>query len=228
MSEKIAILGGTGKLGYALALRLGDAGHSVIIGSRDEARARAAAARAGAVVPNRRFRGENNVAAATLADRLVIVAVPFASQLSTLKQIAAHLRDHHIILDATVPLGPAVGGKATHLLGVWSGSAAQQARSAVPENIGVVSGLHTLSADLLAELDTPIDQDTLLCGDRLGDKDVVREILGAVKGLRVVDAGPLDVSRLVEGFTPVLIGLNIRNRAHTGIRVLGLQPASTN
>jgi 8-hydroxy-5-deazaflavin:NADPH oxidoreductase len=224
MTETVAILGGTGNLGFGVAVRLGKAGYPVVIGSRDPERAQAAAARAAETVPGAEFRGEANADAAAAADPLVIVAVPFASQVATLKGVADSLREGQVVLDATVPLGPAVGGKPTQLLGVWSGSAAQQARATVPKHVGVVAGLHTLSAATLEQLDLPLDQDTLLCGDRAEDKAVAAAILGTIEGLRVVDAGRLEMSRLVEGLTPLLIGINIRNKTHAGIRVVGLDP----
>jgi 8-hydroxy-5-deazaflavin:NADPH oxidoreductase len=222
MSDVVAIIGGTGSLGYGMAVRLGDAGLPVVIGSRDPERAKAAAERATQAVPGGDFRGEGNPEAAASADRLVIVAVPFGSQLATLKAVSDHLRPGQVVLDATVPLGPAVGGRPTQLVGVWAGSAAQQTRSAVPANVGVVSGLHTLSAAILADLGEGLDQDTLMCGDKAEDKRVVAEILSKVSGLRVVDAGRLETSRMVEGLTPLLIGINIRQKTHTGIRITRL------
>lgn len=131
-----------------------------------------------------------------------------------------------VLLDATVPLAPAVGGRPTQIVGLWSGSAAQQAAAAAPAGVGVVSGLHTLSASSLESLDHPLDQDTLICGDSREDKQVVIDLVGTVAGLRVVDAGRLEMSRLVEGLTPLLIGINIRNKTHAGIRIVGLpEPA---
>ncbi|KRF00985.1 hypothetical protein ASG88_11340 [Nocardioides sp. Soil777] len=221
-AEAVAILGGTGNLGYGLALRLGRAGYSVLIGSRSEDRAREAADRASTAVPEAHITGASNEEAAGAAARLVVVAVPFVSQVATLRSVSPALREGQVVLDATVPLGPAVGGRPTQLVGVWSGSAAQQARSAVPEHVGVVSGLHTLSAATLEDLDETVDQDTLICGDSAADKQVVQEVLGRIEGLRVVDAGRLEMSRMVEGLTPLLIGINIRNKTHAGIRVVGL------
>ena len=102
MNEAVAILGATGNLGYGMAVRLGRAGFSVVIGSRDEERAKAAAAKAGQAVPGADFRGEANPAAAA-ARRPTIVAVPFASQVATLKAVAKSWREGQVVLDATVP-----------------------------------------------------------------------------------------------------------------------------
>ncbi|MDO8187678.1 NADPH-dependent F420 reductase [Conexibacter sp. JD483] len=222
MEAHVTILGGTGALGYGLALRLGSAGVQVTIGSRDETRARAAAERAAAAVPHGRFDGARNEEAAAGPGTIVALTVPFASHAATLRAVAPALREGQVVLDATVPLAPAVGGRPTHLLGVWHGSAAQQARALLPAHVGVVSGLHTISAVDLEQLDRDVDQDTLVCGDVREQKAVVIELLGRVSGLRAIDAGRLETSRITESLTPLLIGLNIRNRTHTGIRITGL------
>ena len=222
MTETVAILGGTGNLGFGVAVRLGKAGLRVVIGSRDPERGRAAADRATKLVDGGQFRGAGNGEAAAAADRLIILSVPFSSQAVTLKSVAGNLREGQVLLDATVPLAPAVGGKPTQLIGVWQGSAAQQARALVPAGIGVVSGLHTISAAVLEDLEIPLEQDTFLCGDKATDKAVAADVLSNIEGLRVVDAGRLEMSRLVEGLTPLLIGINARNKVHAGIRVVGL------
>ncbi|MFA4927416.1 MAG: NADPH-dependent F420 reductase [Patulibacter sp.] len=222
MSNPVAILGGTGQLGFGLAVRLGKAGVPVIIGSRDAGRAQEAAERAAAAVPGGTFSGADNAEATASADRVVVLAVPFASSAGTLKGIKESLRADQIVLDATVPLAPAVGGKPTQMLGIWQGSAAQQTQSLVPEGVRVVSGLHTLAGDSLTNLDYDLDQDTLICGDRKADKAVISELLGKIDGLRVVDAGRLDQSRTVESLTALLIGMNIRFKTHSGLRITGI------
>jgi NADPH-dependent F420 reductase len=222
-TETVAILGGTGQLGFGLAVRLARAGVPIVIGSRDATRAREAAARALAVVPGADVTGDENAAAAAAAGQIVALAVPFASSASTIKGLGESLRDGQIVLDATVPLGPAVGGKPTQLIGVWQGSAAQQTQSLVPKGVRVVSALHTLSGAMLEDLDHALDQDTLVCGDRKADKEPVIELIGRIgSGLRAVDAGRLEMSRIVEGLTPLLIGVNIRYKTHSGVRVTGV------
>lgn len=222
MTETVSILGGTGNLGFGLAVRLGVAGYSVCVGSRDPQRAGEAAERAAELVPSGTFAGCSNVDAVGKADRLVVLTVPFASQLATLKSIADCWHLGHVALDATVPLAPAVGGRPTQLIQPWQGSAAQQARTAIPERVGLVAGLHTVSAAALLDLDEALDEDTLICGDDRAAKATATEVLESVEGLRVVDAGPLPMSRLCEGITPLLIGINIRNKTHAGIRLTHL------
>jgi NADPH-dependent F420 reductase len=220
--ETVSILGGTGNLGYGLALRLGRAGYHVCIGSRDVGRAQLAATTAEDLVGAATFIGCVNRDAVALADRLVIAAIPFASHVATLDSVADVWRSGQVLLDTTVPLATAVGGRPIHLVEPWHGSAAQQARAVTPEHVSVAAGLHTISAAVLREMDSALDQDTLICGDRRA-KAVVTDALGDIDGLRVVDAGSLEMSRLLEGLTPVLIGINIRNKTHAGIQVTHLE-----
>jgi NADPH-dependent F420 reductase len=222
MTETVSILGGTGNLGFGLAVRLGLAGYSVCVGSRDQKRAEEAAERAADLVPSGAFTGRANVDAVGKADRLVVITVPFASQLATLKSVADSWHPGQVALDATVPLATAVGGRPTQLIEPWHGSAAQQARTVIPDDVGLVAGLHTVSSAALLDVDEALDQDTLICGDDRDAKAIATEVLTSVVGLRVVDAGPLPMSRLVEGITPLLIGINIRNKTHAGIRLTNL------
>jgi NADPH-dependent F420 reductase len=223
VNETVSILGGTGNLGFGLAVRLGAAGYTVCLGSRDAERAHSAAAQAHELVDHGTFIGCLNGDAVARADRLVIAAVPFASHVATLTSVAEQWRPSHALLDTTVPLATAVGGRPTHLVEPWHGSAAQQARAAIPDHVGLASGLHTISAAALRDAARPLDQDTLICGDR-DAKDVVTDALERIDGLRVVDAGSLEMSRLLEGLTPVLIGINMRNKTHAGIQVTHLGP----
>ncbi|OBB57092.1 NADPH-dependent F420 reductase [Mycobacterium sp. 852013-51886_SCH5428379] len=217
----MSILGGTGQLGFGLALRLGRAGYSVCIGSRDAERARSAAEQASSLTGNRTTVGCLNEDAVGAADRLVIAAVPFVSHVPVLRSVAERWRPGQVLLDTTVPLATAIGGRPTHLVEPWHGSAAQQARAAIPEHVALAAGLHTISAAVLRDMERPLDQDTLICGDRQAKK-VVSEALDGIEGLRVVDAGSLEMSRLLEGLTPLLIGINIRNKTHAGIQVTHL------
>ena len=221
--DTVAILGGTGALGYALAKRLAHAGVPVVIGSREASRAEASANKIIGELPDADVRGRSNPDAVTEAGRLIILAVPLSSQVQTLKSVAESLTEGQIVLDTTVPLAPVVGGRATQLVGLWAGSAGQQAAANVPRGVTVVSGLHTLSAPLLDDLDAKLAQSTLICGNRAEDKQYVAAVLGRIAGLDVVDAGRLEMSRLVEGITPLLIGINIRNKTHAGIRITGLE-----
>ncbi|MGE5858116.1 MAG: NADPH-dependent F420 reductase, partial [Solirubrobacterales bacterium] len=126
-----------------------------------------------------------------------------------------------LLVDCTVPLAAAISGKATRTVGVWQGSAAEQAEEMSPDGVTVVSTLHTLSASTLAG-DGPLDEDVLVCGDRQADRGRVAELIQLIDGLRAVDAGPLERARIIEPLTALLIGINSRYKAHTGIKITGL------
>src|SRR5256714_13017377 len=215
MADGVAIIGGTGAVGSGLARRWSRAGGPVIIGSRDAGRAREAAERTGAK------EGRENADAARDAP-IVVLTVPFRSQSETLTNLKGALREGQILVDCTVPLAAAVSGRATRMLGVWQGSAAQQAAEMAPEGVRVVAALHTVGAPTLADLDVPLDEDVLICGDRKADKRVAAELIARIEGLRPVDAGRLEQARIVESITALLIGVNARYKTHAGVRITGL------
>jgi 8-hydroxy-5-deazaflavin:NADPH oxidoreductase len=217
----VCIVGGTGALGFGLAVRLGRAGVPVVIGSRDAHRAQEAADRASAQVSNAAFSGAENAEAVQGAE-IVILSVPFRSQSETLTNLKNALSPEQLVVDATVPLAAAVSGKATRTLGVWQGSAAQQAQEMVPEGVRVVSAFHSVSAALLTDLDHDLDEDVLVCGDRKADKAKLSELVDRIDGLRAVDCGPLEMARIVEQFTPLLISINVRHKTRAGIKITGL------
>jgi 8-hydroxy-5-deazaflavin:NADPH oxidoreductase len=221
LSEPVAIIGATGALGFGLAVRWGATGVPVVIGSRDAGRADEAAGRARAAVPSGDFEGFENAEAATKAD-VVVLSVPFRNQSETLTNLKPVLQPHQVVVDATVPLAAAVSGRATRLLGVWQGSAAQQAQEMVPDGVRVVSALHTVSAAKLAELDHALDEDVLVCGNHREDKQRIMGLIDRIDGLRCVDAGRLEMARIVESLTPLLISINARHKTHAGIKITGL------
>ncbi|HXE45920.1 MAG TPA: NADPH-dependent F420 reductase [Conexibacter sp.] len=218
----VTIVGATGDLGFGLALRLAHAGGvPIVIGSRDAARAAEAAERVRAAVPGAEVRGAENAEAAAASD-LVVLSVPFASQASTLRSIRDALRPGTLLLDVTVPLATAVGGRPTRTLGVPQGSAAQQAQELVPDGVTVVAGLHTVAARHLADLDHRFDEDALICGDDAAAKERVAELIRRIPGLRPVDAGRLELARIVEQLTALTISINVRHKVTAGIRIVGL------
>jgi 8-hydroxy-5-deazaflavin:NADPH oxidoreductase len=221
--EPVSIIGASGALGYGLAARFGRAGIPVVAGSRDEGRAAETAERLRALVPDASFEGMGNAQAAVAA-KTVFISVPFRSQSETYTNLKTVLVDGQTVVDATVPLAAAVSGKATRLLGVWQGSAAQQAQEMVPDGVRVVSALHTVAASALGDLDHELDEDILVCGDRKADKEPVMALIERIEGLRCVDCGRLEMSRLTEGLTPLLIGVNVRYKTHAGIKLTGLPP----
>jgi NADPH-dependent F420 reductase len=217
----VCIVGASGALGFGLALRLGRAGVPVVIGSRDAERAEETARRARAAVPEGSFAGAENAQAVTRADT-VILSVQFRNQSETLTNLKGALRPGQLLIDASVPLAAAVSGRATRMLGVWQGSAAQQAQEMAPEGVRVVSALHTISATSLADLDHDLSQDVLVCGDVRADKREAAALLGRIEGLRCVDCGRLEMARITESLTALLIAVNARYKVHAGIRLTEL------
>ena len=226
MNRPIAILGGTGPQGRGLALRWARAGENVIIGSRDAKRAESAAADVGEKAGVRgRIKGMENAAACDATD-LYVLTVPFDGQAELLKQLKPAFRPGSILIDATVPLAATVGGRPTRVLGVWQGSAAQQAAESVPKGVTVAAAFHNVSAELLSG-DAPIDCDVIVCSDDDNARKTASELAERLPGVRAVDGGKLENARIVEQITALLITLNIRHKVHSaGIRITGLPHAS--
>ena len=223
MSRAIAVIGGTGPAGTGLALRWARAGETVIIGSRDAARAKQTAEairkRAGT---NAQVSGMENSAACAASD-LLVLTVPFAGQAELLKQLKPAIRSGSILIDATVPLAASVGGRASRTLGVWQGSAAQQAAELLPKGVSVVAAFQNVSADVLnGATDADVDCDVIVCSDDPNATQVAMELAAKIAGARAIDGGKLENARIVEQITALLIGINIRHKGHGGIRITGL------
>ena len=218
----IAIIGGTGPEGSGLALRWARAGESIVIGSRDASRARAAAAqiaaKAGALGS---VEGLENSQAVKMCD-VVVLTVPFSGQAELLKQLKPSFRPGTVLIDATVPLAAAVGGRPTRMLGVWQGSAAEQAAEIVGKNVTVAAAFHSLSATVL-DGDHDVDCDVIVCSDDDRARTLASELAVKIPGVRAVDGGKLENARIVEAITALLITLNIRHKVHgAGLRITGL------
>ncbi len=217
----VCIIGASGALGFGLAVRLGRAGVPIVIGSRDAERAAQTVERARGAVPEGSFAGDANADAVAQAET-VLLSVPFRNQSETLTNLKGALRAGQLLIDASVPLAAAVSGRATRMLGVWQGSAAQQAREMVPEGVRVVSALHTVSAASLSDLHHELAEDVLVCGDARADKREAAALIERIEGLRCVDCGRLEMARITESLTALLIAVNSRYKVHAGIRMTGL------
>jgi len=170
----------------------------VRIGSRSEAKAQEAARGIPGDVT-----GHSNADAVSDAG-IVVLTVPLAAQVETLKTIRGGLAPGSVVVDTTVPLEIAIGGRISRVLTLWDGSAAQQAARMLP-GVQVVAAFHALSAEALAHVDEPLECDTL------------------IPGVRAIDAGPLDNARLLENSAALLISLNLRHKVkHSGMRITGL------
>ena len=213
----IAIIGGAGNLGAAIARRLAIAGYEVIIGSRDPARAAETADKLSAGTP-KALHGTSNEDAAGAAS-IVIVAVPFASQRQVLADIRAQVAGK-IVVDTTVPLNPP---KVSRAQLPQEGSAAQIAQQVLGEGVNVVSAFHNVAAHKLA-LSGPVDCDVLVFGDDKAAREQVIELVVACE-LRGLHGGPLANSAAAEALTSVLIFMNRHYGVDgAGVRITGPAP----
>ncbi len=220
MLGTVAVVGGTGAEGAGLAARFARAGLRVLIGSRSLEKAQTVALEMAGQVE-----GRTNADAVREAD-IVVLTVPLSAQGAILKSIRESFRPGAILVDATVPLEAAIGGRASRTLTLWDGSAAQQAARLVPVGVPVVAAFHFLSAHALAKLDERVDCDVLLCGDSAEAKAAVRELAETIAGVRAIDAGPLENARLIENCAALLISLNLRHKVKaSGLRITGLEPS---
>ncbi len=171
-----------------------------------------------------RVTGLVNEEAASKAD-IVIVTVPFGALGETLKAVRPSLRPGQVLVNVTVPLETAVGGKPTRTLGLWTGSAGELAASLVPKGVGVVSAFNNVSAELLGDLSRKVECDILVCGNDKDAKRMIMDLVSAIPGARAIDAGSLENSRTVEQLTALLVSLNIRYGVRSaGIRITGINP----
>lgn len=198
----IAVLGGTGNEGRGLATRWARSGHTVIIGSRDAARAAAAAAEINEANGIDNARGDENAAAATSAE-IVVLAVPYEVQIKTLESVKGGLTGK-ILVDVTVPLNPPRVARVQLPPG---GSATVAAQELLGDDVHVVAAFQNVSAHLLEDPEAVVDCDVLVCGDKRADRDVV---VGLVEdaGMRGLHAGSLANAAAAEAMTSVLIFMN--------------------
>ncbi len=150
-----------------------------------------------------------------------MLTIPFEGHAALLKQIKPAIREGSIVIDTTVPLAASVGGRASRTLGVWQGSAAQQAAELVPEGVSVVAAFHNISAEVLNG-DAPVDCDVIVCSDDPDASKTSGTLAAKIPGVRAIDGGKLENARILEQITALLIGLNIRHKGHAGIRITGL------
>ncbi len=215
---KIGIIGGTGPAGRGLAIRSASAGHGVVIGSRDAARAEAVAIEIKAANPslNLEIAGASNDAA-TSAD-LVVVATPWEGAVATVRTLAESLAGKVVVSMVNaltkegremLPLYPPRGSMAGQLAAVLS-------------NSELAAAFHHLPAREMENLASGLEADVLVCGDSTTARDMTIELINSMNGLRGIDAGSLAQASPIEAFTAVCITLNIRHRAHSTLRIAGL------
>jgi len=215
--ENIAVIGGTGKLGFGLALRFAKKNHKVIIGSRDPQKANAAVEKIKQLLGNADVEG-TNYTEATKTGQIVIVAVPFEACVPTLKSIRDAISSEKIVVSVINPLATAVGGMPTEVLGVWQGSAAELVRSMLPPGVPVVSAFQNVAADHFQDIAHPIESDVVVCGDDFKSKERIMKLAACIDGIRPIDGGPLANSKTVEMITALILGINIRLKKTVSIR----------
>lgn len=240
---KIAIIGGTGSIGKGFALRWGQK-HEVILGSREQEKARVKAAEYTGILKDHGLKGdikgELNVTAASVAD-VVVLAVKYSKMASIIEQIKPALVNQ-IVVSVVVPMEKDVctivpdsipievpatyseDNKTEYFCYVKpsAGSAAQEIASMLPENIELVSAFHNVPAAKLANLDTYLDYDIGVCGNDMHSKHIVFNLVRDIGGMRPIDIGPLEASSMVESLTPLLLNVAIRNNMKdVGIKFVG-------
>jgi hypothetical protein len=221
----ISIIGGTGPQGLGIAKRLAIAGEPVIIGSRKEEKALKIVEETVEELKDyaiAEIRGMSNEDAAKEGD-VLIITVPLAAQKPTLESIKEFCTDK-IILDATVPLETAIGGKPFRFIDLMEGSAAERTAK-ILEGTGakVICAFCNISNSHLANIPEDIDCDCLIAGDDKESKEVASEIIDKIPGIRTIDVGILEKARIIEKITPLLIGLNIKYKSHYGgLRITGI------
>lgn len=222
MTRRVGILGGTGPEGSGLAYRWAKAGEEIVIGSRDAKRAAETAAQLrGRIGASTRIESADNSTAASQCE-VVVLTVPFPGHAALLKQLKGVWKPGTVVIDTTVPLAATVGGAATRVLGVWQGSAAEQAKELLPAGVSVAAAFQNLGAELLVG-DEPVDCDILVCSDDERAKQIATELAEKIPGARALNGGKLENARIVESLTALLVGINIRYKVHSaGIRFTGL------
>ena len=204
---KIALIGGTGSFGLALAVRLREAGYEVVIGSRDAERAQAAAAGLG-------VEGATNEDAARGAD-VVVLTTKADGAVETARSLRAAI--------GTTPVLSVAAELSFTKEGVLPTAEATSIAQRIQDVIDgpVIAGLHSLAASNLGGEEAP-DEDTLVCGDDAEAKAIVLELAATVTSGRAIDAGPLASARALEGMTAVIVNVNKRYKAHAGLRITGV------
>lgn len=219
MSKTVSVLGGTGNEGPGLALRWAKSGtYQVIIGSRQLEKAERVAQELNEKLGQGAIRGMTNEEAVKATTDLCVLTIPYSAHHATLTGLRDLLQGK-ILIDVTVPLKPP---KVSQVHVPPGGSAGQEAQAILGDGVRVVSAFQNVGMAHLAEDDSHIDCDVLVCGnDKEAKQDAIA--LAAAAGMRGIDAGPLQNAVVVEGLTSILIGINVRHKTKgAGIKITGI------
>ena len=214
----VGILGGTGPLGRGLTVRLAAGGCEVTVGSRDAARAADLAAELAASWPDHRLAIHGQANTDVAACDVVILATPWEAALPSVLDLADALAGSVVV---SVCNALVLQGREMHALIPPRGSVAEAVQAALPRSLVAAAG-HHLPAASLAKLDEPLVADVLVCSDRPEATDATMDVFATIDGLRPLNAGSLASAAAVEAFTAVLVTLNRRYRAHSTLRLSGL------
>jgi hypothetical protein len=215
---KIALVGGTGDIGTGFALRWAIAGHDVIIGSRKAEKALESAKGVLDLLGGAgKVQGMDN-ANAIKTGEVVVLAVPYEH----LNSVTLDIKDAYttqIVVSPVVPME--YSGKFFKFVPPAEGSAAIQAKGLLPDCVKLASAFHTICASALQDKNRILKGDTLICGDDIEAKEVVKALAMDIKDLRALDAGPLSASSMVESLTPMLLNIARRNKMKdVGIKIV--------
>ncbi len=215
---KISLLGGTGDIAEGLVLRWSKVGHEIFIGSRREEKAQCIAQ--GHIDTLKKLGIEPNIHGMTNAEaaknsEVIVISIPPEYAASTVESIKDSISDQIVIT-------PVVSMKKEGKVFLYSpppqGSSALEIKEVLPESAKLVSAYHNLPAKELSNIDKELDYDVVICGDDDDAKQVVKELTEQMPKLRVLDAGPLIVSSMIEAMTPLIVNLNIRYKAHFSVK----------
>ena len=202
---KLGILGGTGRQGTGLGLRLAKAGFAVAIGSRSAEKGRKKALELSAQLGSGSFTGDEN-ALVIASSGLVFLTAPFQDAAGLIQRHSEDFGDGAVLVDVTVPL--TFGAGSVELLKLEEGSGSELLVKYLPKGVSLVAAFKTISANVLANLKVSLDCDVFVCGDSRGARMRVMEVAARITGLRAIDAGPLRQARVLERMTALAIDIN--------------------
>jgi len=217
---KISLLGGTGDIAEGLVLRWSKSGHEIYIGSRSEEKAQGIAAgyieKLNSMEIQSKIHGMANAEAAKNSE-VVIISIPPEYAASTIEGCKDNISDQIVV---TPVVSMKKEGKTFLYNPPAQGSSAEEIRSVLPKTARLVSAYHNLPAKELANIDEDLNYDVVICGDDEEAKEVVKNLTEEMKNLRVLDAGPLAVSPMIEAITPLIVSLNVRLKKHFSIKFI--------
>jgi len=207
---KISLLGGTGDIAEGLVLRWSKVGHEIFIGSRSEEKAKGIASQYNQKLSERGIKsiihGMPNAEAAKESE-VIIISIPPEYAVSTLESVRNSI-NNQIVVSPVVPM--VKRGRSFFYSPPSQGSAALEIKQVLPEGARLVSAYHNLPAKELSDIEHPLDYDVVICGDDDEAKEVVKKLTEDMRNLRVLDAGPLEISSMIEAITPLIVNLNVR------------------